>query len=101
MSAFLGADNSTHIINSNFASRRVKSRKHNFDLNFCRQRRLFSSKDKQPTHSDIGATTYFAILLYLSPSEKRRYGELDNRRNALRPFEETTVPFLLERDKAP
>ncbi len=74
MSAVLRADDSADTINSNFARRRVKSGKHDFDLNFRRQRRMLSGKYKQPAHSNICAATYFAMLLFLSPSEERRYG---------------------------
>jgi hypothetical protein len=78
MSAFMCADDSTHTINSNFACCRIEGWKHDFDLNFRRQRRLFASQYKQPTQANIGATTYFAMLFCLSPSEKRGYGELES-----------------------
>ena len=78
MSAFLRADDSAHTINSNLARRRVKSWEHNFDLNFRRKRRVLSSKYEQPAQSDIGATTYLAMLLCLSPSEKNRHRKLES-----------------------
>src|SRR5438132_13171239 len=78
MSAFVFADDSTRTINSNFMCPRVKGWKHDFDLNFCRQRRTLGSKDKQSTRPNIAAAPYFAMLLFLPPSEKRWYSELES-----------------------
>ena len=66
------------IIDSNFSKRRVKSRKQDFNFNFRRQRRVFTSQYKQPAHSDVGATPDFTMLLAFFPSEKRRNSELES-----------------------
>jgi len=74
MAVGLCADDSTHTINSNLVQGGIEGWKHNLDLNFRRQRRIFGSQHKQAAHADVGTAAYFVMLLSLSPLEKRGYG---------------------------
>ncbi len=78
MSALLCADDSTNAINSNFTHRRIKGGKHHLNQNFRREWGVFSTKNKQPSESNVGATTNFAMLLFLFPSKKHWRIELES-----------------------
>jgi hypothetical protein len=78
MSALLCADDSTSTINSNFTHRRIKSGKHHLNQNFRREWGVFSTKNKQPSESNVGATTHFAMLLFLFPSKKHWRIEMES-----------------------
>ena len=78
MATLLCAYNSTHTIDPNFIYPWVERWKHNFHLDFGLQRRVFGTQHEQSAASDVGATAYFAMLFFLSPSEKRRDSELES-----------------------